>query len=229
MADESSLPKFLTAAAIAVGVWFAVNEPDARELQKRHRRKASLRGTKELREHATQQGATLDLYGDKVWQLSRILVDKSKRGGGVGTGVMREIVRQADAEGAVVTLTPSTDFGGSSVKRLTEFYKRFGFVENKGRNKDFSISDKMYRQPVSKGLGRLPARVTAAHARRALKRIRRAKACGITVERLREGMQVELEHRDVTGGAALKTAKIAAAHLCEHPDYYRRLKQVERA
>ena len=31
--------------------------------------------------------------------------------------------------------------------RLKTFYKRFGFVENKGRNKDFSYRDSMYRLP----------------------------------------------------------------------------------
>jgi hypothetical protein len=38
-------------------------------------------------------------------------------------------------------------------------------------------------------------------------------------------MEVEREHRDVTKGGVLKTAKIAAAHLCERSDYYRRLKK----
>jgi hypothetical protein len=47
----------------------------------------------------------------------------------------------------VVTLTPSTDYGASSVSRLKKFYKQFGFVENKGRNKDYEISEAMYRLP----------------------------------------------------------------------------------
>jgi hypothetical protein len=34
------------------------------------------------------------------------------------------------------------------------------------------------------------------------------------------GINVELEHRDVTGGDVVKTAKIAAAHLRENPKYY---------
>lgn len=229
MSEESPLPKVLTAAAIGAGLWLAFSEPDVQELQQRHaRRSRGLSGTKELREYAKERGVALDLYGDKVWGLSRILVEKDRRERGVGSDVMREIVRQADVEGAIVTLTPATDFGGSSVKRLTEFYKRFGFVENKGRNKDFSISDRMYRRPAHGGLGRLPDRVTVVHAARALKRLKRkAKRCGITPALLREGMQVELEHRDVTGGALLKTAKIAAAHLCERTDYYKRLKKVE--
>jgi len=39
------------------------------------------------------------------------------------------------------------------------------------------------------------------------------------------GMDVEKEHEDVTHGDKLKTAKIAAAHLKERPDYYKRLKK----
>lgn len=39
------------------------------------------------------------------------------------------------------------------------------------------------------------------------------------------GMQVELEHRDITGGDAVMTAKIAAAHLREVPNYYTLLKK----
>jgi hypothetical protein len=39
------------------------------------------------------------------------------------------------------------------------------------------------------------------------------------------GMNVELEHQDVTDGSLIKTAMIAAAHLREFPDYYTKLKQ----
>jgi hypothetical protein len=39
------------------------------------------------------------------------------------------------------------------------------------------------------------------------------------------GMNVELEHQDVTKGNILKTAKIAAAHLTEKPNYYTLLKK----
>lgn len=34
------------------------------------------------------------------------------------------------------------------------------------------------------------------------------------------GMNVEMEHQDVTNGNIVKTAKIAAAHLRENPKYY---------
>jgi len=39
------------------------------------------------------------------------------------------------------------------------------------------------------------------------------------------GMNVELEHQDVTEGSLVKTAMIAAAHLKEIPNYYSLLKK----
>jgi GNAT superfamily N-acetyltransferase len=78
--------------------------------------------------------------------LSRIVVPKEMRNQGLGTQVMNDLSEYADNIGKRITLTPSSDFGGN-VKRLKEFYKDFGFVENKGKNKDFSISETMYREP----------------------------------------------------------------------------------
>ena len=78
--------------------------------------------------------------------VSRIVVDKSARNTGTGTKAMQDIIDYADKNGKRVTLTPSSDFGGSK-SRLVDFYKRFGFVENKGRTKDLGISDTMYRSP----------------------------------------------------------------------------------
>ena len=42
------------------------------------------------------------------------------------------------------------------------------------------------------------------------------------------GMQAELEHRNVTHGDLVMTGKIAQAHLQEMPDYYTRLKKMEK-
>ncbi len=39
------------------------------------------------------------------------------------------------------------------------------------------------------------------------------------------GMNVELEHQDITHGDLIMTAKIALAHLKEMPDYYTKLKK----
>ena len=84
--------------------------------------------------------------------LSRIVVPKDARGKGVGTSVMERITQWADANGKRITLSPSADFGGSK-PRLVAFYKRFGFVENKGRNADLSVSDSMIREPAKYATG----------------------------------------------------------------------------
>lgn len=78
--------------------------------------------------------------------LSQIVVPESGRNSGAGTKAMQQLIDYADATGQRITLSPSADFGGSK-SRLTAFYKRFGFVENKGRNKDYAISETMYREP----------------------------------------------------------------------------------
>lgn len=97
---------------------------------------------------AEDQGVKLAVAeSDKSISVGKIVVPKEARGGGIGTKTMEELTAYADQAGKTVTLTPSKDFGGSSVKRLTDFYKRFGFVENKGNKKDFAISDTMYREP----------------------------------------------------------------------------------
>ena len=92
---------------------------------------------------------SLYLSGESDLKISMIAVAKDGQSGGIGTSAMKEIVDFADANGLRVILTPGQrddGFGTTSRSRLVKFYKRFGFVENKGRNKDFSISESMYRE-----------------------------------------------------------------------------------
>ncbi len=82
--------------------------------------------------------------------LDMIEVPKAERKQGVGSAVMNELIQYADNNQKRIILTPGLRddmHGTTSRSRLVRFYKKFGFVENKGRNKDFSISDGMYRQP----------------------------------------------------------------------------------
>jgi predicted GNAT family acetyltransferase len=79
--------------------------------------------------------------------LSKVIIPKGERGKGIGAEYMEELSAYADSKGKTIALTPSVDFGGTSVLRLKKFYKRFGFVENKGRNRDYAISETMYRRP----------------------------------------------------------------------------------
>lgn len=80
----------------------------------------------------------------KLITLSKVAFDKAGRGQGKGTAFMNDLISYADKSGKTIALTPSDSFGGS-VSRLKDFYKRFGFVENKGRNKDYEISESFYR------------------------------------------------------------------------------------
>ena len=98
---------------------------------------------------AEYDGLKLGLHGEKnIVTLSRIVIPEVARNAGTGTAIMQRIIDWADQNGKTIALTPSSDFGGNK-KRLTEFYKRFDFVENKGRNKDFEISEAMYREAGS--------------------------------------------------------------------------------
>ncbi len=88
----------------------------------------------------------LDLYDNgKFLVLSRIVIPKEMRGQGLGKQVMNDIIRYADNENKIIYLTPSKSFGASSISRLEQFYKQFGFV-NKDRS-DFSTKEKMVRYP----------------------------------------------------------------------------------
>ena len=72
---------------------------------------------------------------------------KGQRNSGIGSDLIKQLADYADETGSRIVLSPSTDFGGTSVSRLKDFYKKSGFVENKGRNKDFSTHETMYREP----------------------------------------------------------------------------------
>jgi hypothetical protein len=80
--------------------------------------------------------------------LSHIEIPKAGRNSGAGTAIMERIIKEADANGWPLALTPDGAFGGSKT-RLEKFYRRFGFVPNKGRNKDFLTQEAMIRQPAS--------------------------------------------------------------------------------
>lgn len=86
-------------------------------------------------------------------RLDSIRVAKDQMGAGSGTKAMDDLVSWADAHNKRITLTPaekSSEWGTTSKARLQKFYKRFDFVPNKGRHKDFRISDTMIRNPKSK-------------------------------------------------------------------------------
>ena len=99
-----------------------------------------------LQDLESKYNIELDLYDNgKFLVLSRIFIPKEMRGQGLGKQVMNDIIRYADNENKPIYLTPSKSFGASSISRLEQFYKQFGFV-NKDRS-DFSTKEKMVRYP----------------------------------------------------------------------------------
>jgi hypothetical protein len=80
-------------------------------------------------------------------RLHSIEVPKEKRNQGVGSHALKNLTKFADKQNKRVTLTPQADRGKKA--KLDKFYKKFGFKSNKGRNKDFSVSDTMIRNPNS--------------------------------------------------------------------------------
>jgi len=81
-------------------------------------------------------------------KLDHLVVKKGQRKEGVGSDIMKRITSHADQNGKRILLTTGVKdphMGTTSGSRLKKFYKRFGFVENRGRNKDFRLSETMYR------------------------------------------------------------------------------------
>lgn len=106
--------------------------------------------TNSLKEKYDLKSLSMFLNNKGDLYLNLIAVKKENLGKGIGTKVLQEIAKFADENSLKITLTTGTKdpyFGTTSQSRLIKFYKRFGFVENKGRNKDFSISGNMYRNP----------------------------------------------------------------------------------
>jgi GNAT superfamily N-acetyltransferase len=105
-------------------------------------------GVNEVRDYWTSLGIDHFVYeSEDVIRVSEIRLPKDKRGQGTGTLAMQRLIEYADSIGKRIALSPSKDFGASSVSRLQKFYKKFGFIANKGSHKDYSIRDTMYREP----------------------------------------------------------------------------------
>ena len=79
--------------------------------------------------------------------LHKVVVAQTERGARTGSAVIRDIIAEADERGWTLALSPATDFGGSSRRRLEGFYRRLGFVPNRGRHRDFDTTEAMIRRP----------------------------------------------------------------------------------
>lgn len=87
--------------------------------------------------------------------LSNIIIPKDQRKKGLGSQIIQDIANYADQIGKRIELTPGLKdkhHGTTSRSRLINFYKRFDFVQNKGRNKDYSTSEGMFRRPQNNNI-----------------------------------------------------------------------------
>jgi len=82
----------------------------------------------------------------KAIEINMIRIHNSFRGQGIATEILQRICDYADDFEKILHLTPTDEFG-SNKKKLTEFYKRFGFVMNAGKNKVSRFKDTMIRFP----------------------------------------------------------------------------------
>ena len=71
--------------------------------------------------------------------------NKTERRRGLGGALMSELIQLCDKYRLLCTLTPANTETPMTV--LLAFYKKFGFIPNKGRNKDFRFMDSMIRYP----------------------------------------------------------------------------------
>jgi len=92
---------------------------------------------------------------DKI-VLDSLILPRDKRKQGIGSQVMTELVQYADQVGKRFETSPGIKdpyHGTTSRARLVRFYRRFGLIPNKGRNKDYSTSSTMLRDPKEKSDG----------------------------------------------------------------------------
>jgi len=104
-----------------------------------------------------EEGLELYMYYSKntnTIEISKIALEKQNQKKGTGSAIMKKITDFADSKNIILTLSPSTDFGGSSVSRLRSFYSKFGFIKYSGRKANSRLSAAMYR-PVAEAVNNL--------------------------------------------------------------------------
>lgn len=88
--------------------------------------------------------------------LDKIIIPKGERNKGIGSNFMKDLSDYADKTNQKIVTSPTSDFGGNK-NRLIDFYKKNGFIENKGKTIDYQINETMIRQPkppVQGGVGK---------------------------------------------------------------------------
>ena len=115
---------------------------------KKNKRKYSLRSVDDIKDKYADFTDYFSISeNNQEIKLSNLVVKPELRKGGIGQHILDDIIKYADDKHKRIVLTPTNEFGKR--KKLIRWYKRNGFVENKGRNTDFSISETMYKNPTN--------------------------------------------------------------------------------
>lgn len=77
---------------------------------------------------------------------------EAKRGEGSARAAMEQFLRETDAQGLTVFLTPEPMAKGVFKGKLEEFYRSLGFRPNTGKRKDFRAMAAMVREPAARDL-----------------------------------------------------------------------------
>ncbi len=72
-------------------------------------------------------------------------VAEADRNQGIGSKFFEELIAMADSVNCPLALTPDSSFGDWEESQLEDFYKRFGFIKNVGKDRDFSTNHAMIR------------------------------------------------------------------------------------
>jgi hypothetical protein len=88
-------------------------------------------------------------------ELMQLEVPEGMRGEGIGTDIIKMMQDYAASAGKPIVIRPEAERGRKA--DLDRFYKRLGFVHNRGRNTDFAISSPlastMYWRPLRESAG----------------------------------------------------------------------------
>jgi len=92
-----------------------------------------------------------ELYKTKsgFLKLAKIEIFPKYQRMGYATQVMNEIIAHANKEDATIILTPDPYLHNLTKNNLIDWYKKLGFIMNKGKNKDFTHQELMQKFPDS--------------------------------------------------------------------------------
>ncbi|MEO6304817.1 MAG: hypothetical protein ABIP51_16775 [Bacteroidia bacterium] len=99
-----------------------------------------------IRNKYIEMGCKLDISFIVESSISIDMIRVPNKKQGIGTEIMTAITNECDKYNVICTLSPVSDYGTPKTP-LINFYKKFGFVFNQGKNKDYRFMYKMIRYP----------------------------------------------------------------------------------